>query len=123
MPTYEYLCQACEHRFEEFQGMSDPHLVKCPECGKRRLKRLFGTGAGIIFKGSGFYETDYRKKTGGASKEEKAEAARSKGEEAPAARPDPAPDSGADSKADPKPPSKPKPAPKSSSRRGGKGKG
>ena len=69
-PTYEYECGACEHRFEEFQSMSDAPLKKCPKCGKRRLIRLLGTGAGIIFKGSGFYETDYRKKTGGPSKAE-----------------------------------------------------
>ena len=60
MPTYEYVCDACEHEFEEFQSMSAKHLKKCPECGKNKLRRLIGTGAGIIFKGSGFYETDYR---------------------------------------------------------------
>ena len=60
MPTYEYVCDACEHEFEEFQSMSAKHLKKCPECGKSKLRRLIGTGAGIIFKGSGFYETDYR---------------------------------------------------------------
>lgn len=69
MPTYDYECAACGHAFEEFQNMSDPLLRKCPKCGKRRLLRLLGTGAGIIFKGSGFYETDYRKKTGGPPKE------------------------------------------------------
>jgi len=60
MPTYDYRCKACEHEFEEFQSMSAKHLRKCPECGKLKLERLIGTGAGIIFKGSGFYETDYR---------------------------------------------------------------
>jgi len=60
MPTYEYACDACEHEFEEFQSITAKPLRKCPECGKNKLKRLFGTGAGIIFKGSGFYETDYR---------------------------------------------------------------
>lgn len=60
MPTYEYQCEACDHRFEEFQSMSAKPLRKCPECGKLKLKRLIGTGAGIIFKGSGFYQTDYR---------------------------------------------------------------
>jgi putative FmdB family regulatory protein len=60
MPTYDYRCDACEHQFEEFQSFSDKALVKCPACGKRKLRRLFGTGAGFIFKGSGFYETDYR---------------------------------------------------------------
>ena len=60
MPTYDYVCQACDHQFELFQQMSAPHETTCPECGKDALKRLVGTGAGIIFKGSGFYETDYR---------------------------------------------------------------
>ncbi len=60
MPTYEYECKACKHEFETFQSMKDDPLKKCPECGKNRLIRLIGTGAGIIFKGSGFYETDYR---------------------------------------------------------------
>ena len=60
MPTYEYECDACEHGFEEFQSMSEPPLTKCPKCGKKKLRRLFGTGAAVLFKGSGFYETDYR---------------------------------------------------------------
>jgi putative FmdB family regulatory protein len=60
MPTYEYQCQACDHQFEEFQSITAKPLSKCPQCGKVRLKRLIGTGAGILFKGSGFYETDYR---------------------------------------------------------------
>lgn len=60
MPTYEYLCEGCSHKFDEFQSMSDEPLTKCPVCKKKKLRRLFGTGAGIIFKGSGFYETDYR---------------------------------------------------------------
>ena len=60
MPTYEYQCDACEHNFDEFQSMSDEPLKKCPKCGKKKLRRLFGTGAAILFKGSGFYETDYR---------------------------------------------------------------
>ena len=60
MPTYDYICQACEHEFEEFQSMSAKPLRKCPKCGKPKLKRLIGTGAGVIFKGSGFWQTDYR---------------------------------------------------------------
>jgi putative FmdB family regulatory protein len=60
MPTYEYECDACEHRLEEFQSMSEKPLRKCPKCGKRKLRRLFGTGAAVLFKGSGFYQTDYR---------------------------------------------------------------
>ena len=60
MPTYDYQCGACGHEFELFQQMSASIKKKCPECGKLKLKRLIGTGAGIIFKGGGFYETDYR---------------------------------------------------------------
>ena len=60
MPTYDYQCDACDHEFELFQQISDPVKKKCPQCGKLKLRRLFGTGAAVVFKGSGFYETDYR---------------------------------------------------------------
>jgi putative FmdB family regulatory protein len=60
MPTYEYQCDACDHNFDEFQGINDPPLKKCPKCGKPKLRRVFGSGAAILFKGSGFYQTDYR---------------------------------------------------------------
>lgn len=60
MPTYDYRCAACGHEFEAFQSMSAKPLRKCPECGKLKLQRLIGTGAGVIFKGGGFWETDYR---------------------------------------------------------------
>ncbi len=60
MPTYDYECTKCGHKYEVFQNMSDKLLVKCPKCGAK-VKRLIGAGAGIIFKGSGFYATDYRK--------------------------------------------------------------
>jgi putative FmdB family regulatory protein len=60
MPTYDYECDACHHKFEEFQGFSEPQLKKCPQCKKPKLRRLIGTGAAVVFKGSGFYETDYR---------------------------------------------------------------
>lgn len=60
MPTYDYVCDACGHEMEEFQSMTAKPLKKCPACGKSKLRRLIGTGAGVIFKGSGFYETDYR---------------------------------------------------------------
>ncbi len=61
MPTYDYQCKECNHTFEAFQKMSDAPLTECPECSGS-VKRLIGTGAGIIFKGSGFYCTDYKKK-------------------------------------------------------------
>jgi putative FmdB family regulatory protein len=60
MPTYDYVCGECNHRFEAFQSITANPLRKCPQCGKSALKRLIGTGAGILFKGSGFYCTDYR---------------------------------------------------------------
>jgi len=59
MPTYEYECNSCSHRFEKFQGISDPPLKRCPKC-RHKIRRLLGTGGGLIFKGSGFYQTDYR---------------------------------------------------------------
>jgi len=61
MPTYDYACKLCDHQFEAFQSMKDAPLVKCPECGKKGLQRLIGAGIGIMFKGSGFYETDYKR--------------------------------------------------------------
>ena len=60
MPTYEYACKACGHRFERFQPMSASPVRSCPRCGKRRVSRLIGSGAGFLFKGSGFYITDHR---------------------------------------------------------------
>ncbi len=60
MPTYDYECDACTHEFELFQSISDSLKKKCPACGKLKLRRLFGTGAAVVFKGSGFYQTDYR---------------------------------------------------------------
>jgi putative FmdB family regulatory protein len=60
MPTYDYRCDACENEFEVFEPMSAEPQKKCPKCKKNKLRRLFGAGAGLIFKGSGFYQTDYR---------------------------------------------------------------
>ncbi len=60
MPTYDYECDACNHAFEMFQSITAKHIRKCPECGKLKIKRLIGAGSTIIFKGSGFYQTDYR---------------------------------------------------------------
>jgi putative FmdB family regulatory protein len=70
MPTYEYVCRACEHAFETMHGMTAPVLRKCPKCGKMRLQRLISGGAGVIFKGSGFYETDYKRNRGGGGAQE-----------------------------------------------------
>ena len=110
MPTYEYKCDACGNEFERFQSMSAEPVKRCPECGKAKVRRLIGTGAGLIFKGSGFYITDYREKgyadqakaetaSGGESKtESKPAASEPKGEAKPAA-----------SKPEPKPKGEPKP--------------
>ncbi len=81
MPTYQYECEACGHDFEELQSMTEKKLTKCPKCGKKKLARLIGGGAGMIFKGSGFYETDYKKKS-------------PSGSEAPAVKPATPPASG-----------------------------
>jgi len=62
MPTYDYVCKECGHRFELFQQMTANVKRKCPECGKKTLERLIGSGGGVIFKGDGFYENDYKKK-------------------------------------------------------------
>ncbi|MFV1987411.1 MAG: FmdB family zinc ribbon protein [Gemmatimonadota bacterium] len=61
MPTYEYVCRACGHEFEEFQRMSDAPVEVCPKCEEKAVDRLISIGGGIVFKGSGFYATDYRK--------------------------------------------------------------
>ncbi len=60
MPTYEYQCKACDHKFEKFQSITAAPNKKCPACKANKAKRLIGMGAGVIFKGSGFYQTDYR---------------------------------------------------------------
>jgi putative FmdB family regulatory protein len=95
MPTYEYVCKACGHELELFQSMKDSPKRKCPECGKNALERKIGTGAAVLFKGSGFYQTDYRsesykkaadsdKKPEGAKETGKAEAkSESKAESSP----------------------------------------
>jgi putative FmdB family regulatory protein len=78
MPTYEYICPKCDHTFEQFQSMNDAPLKKCPKCKKAGLKRLIGGGAGLIFKGSGFYITDYKNKKEPAGKSEGGEKAPAK---------------------------------------------
>lgn len=83
MPTYEYRCAACEHEFEAFQSMSAKPLTLCPKCKKRKAKRLISAGAGLIFKGSGFYLTDYARK-GGQSKKQESKAAATDAADKPA---------------------------------------
>jgi putative FmdB family regulatory protein len=88
MPTYEYACQKCGHEFEQFQSMRDEPLKKCPQCKKAGLKRLVGGGAGLIFKGTGFYITDYKNKSGGEAKSGETKSA---GDAKPASSPAAAP--------------------------------
>lgn len=86
MPTYDYLCDACGHRLEIYQGIKDDALTKCPKCKAKSLKRQFGSGGGILFKGTGFYQTDYRSdsyKAGEKSGEKSPEKAPEKSPEKP----------------------------------------
>src|SRR5437016_14364524 len=89
MPTYDYVCEACGHEFEHFQSMSDRRRSKGPKCGKKRLVRKVGGGGGVIFKGSGFYETDYKRASQTAPsaepKKKDGESTKSTASDAPAA--------------------------------------
>ena len=97
MPTYEYACGACGHAFERMQSMTDAPVRTCPECHKRRVKRVIGSGGGLLFKGSGFYITDYRSKGYQDKAKADSEASKPKPETKPDAKPKP------ESKPDPKP--------------------
>lgn len=88
MPTYDYRCNACGHAFEKFHSMSAAPIRQCPECGKKTVKRIIGAGAGIIFKGTGFYQTDYKTKTPSKDSADKTPSAKDK------PCPDPAPKKG-----------------------------
>ena len=89
MPTYEYACPKCGHAFEQFQSMNDAPLTKCPVCKKTGVKRLIGGGAGLIFKGSGFYITDYKnKKTSGEGSSGGGKPSGAKSESKPETKPD-----------------------------------
>ncbi len=105
MPTYDYKCNACSHTFEQFQSMKDKPLKKCPKCGKNALERLIGVGAAVIFKGSGFYQTDYRSESYKKSAESDKPAEPAKAD----AKSDPKPD--AKPTGDAKPANEAKPAP------------
>lgn len=120
MPTYDYICTACKHEFEEFQSMTAKVLKKCPECGKNTLERKIGIGAGVLFKGGGFYETDYRsdsyKKAADADKpgSDKPADKTDKKDAAPAAAPKPATESASKTTDGPSTAARPGPAPKPS---------
>lgn len=107
MPTYDYRCTACKHEFEEFQSMTAKVLKKCPKCGKNALERLIGTGAALVFKGSGFYQTDYRsdsyKKSAAGDKPAENAKSETKTESKPEAKTEPK----ADAKPKPEPAAKP----------------
>lgn len=122
MPTYEYECSNCGNRFEKFQSITAAPIKKCPACGKNTAQRLIGTGAGVIFKGSGFYTTDYRSESykekakaesGGGSNDAKAAESKATGNGAPTES-KPASKADAPAKAESKPAAKsdPKAAPK-----------
>lgn len=87
MPTYDYVCQDCSHAFEHFQSMSSDPLRTCPECKKDALKRLIGAGGALIFKGSGFYCTDYKKPSPDAKVDKAKEASKQVKESTPAPAP------------------------------------
>jgi putative FmdB family regulatory protein len=72
MPTYEYVCEACGHEFERFQKMTEDAVRECPECGRHDVRRRISRGGGVLFKGPGFYATDYRKPAPGTQKTGKA---------------------------------------------------
>jgi putative FmdB family regulatory protein len=113
MPTYEYKCEACGHAFERFQSITAAPVKKCPECGKNKVRRLIGTGAGLIFKGSGFYITDYRSE--GYKDAAKSDSSASGGGENKGGESKPAAATESAAKSDAKPAAKPSssPAPKS----------
>jgi putative FmdB family regulatory protein len=109
MPTYEYACDACGHQFDQYQTITAEPLKVCPECGKRKLNRLLGAGGGIIFKGGGFYQTDYRSE----SYKKAAEAEKSGGKGESAAKSDSKPAGGKEPVKPAAKPEKPAAQPKS----------
>jgi len=102
MPTYEYACSACGHEFEEFQSIKADPIRTCPRCGKRKVERKIGIGGAVIFRGGGFYETDYRSE----SYTKAAEAERGEAEGKPESKSEAKPDSKSEAKSDSKPEAK-----------------
>jgi putative FmdB family regulatory protein len=89
MPTYDYRCEHCAHELELFQNISEAPKKKCPKCGRLKLRRAIGGGAGFLFKGSGFYLTDYRSSSYKQAAEAEKKSSESKGETKPAQKPAP----------------------------------
>ena len=110
MPTYDYRCKACGHELEIFHSISDSPKRKCPKCSKLKLERQIGTGAAVIFKGSGFYETDYRSESykKGESASKKALSDSKSSADKDTKKSTSKPDEKSDAKSDAKPESKPK---------------
>ena len=108
MPTYEYQCDACGHKFERFQSITAEPIKQCPQCKKNKARRLIGTGAGLIFKGSGFYITDYRSE--GYKEKAKAESGGGGSSETKSS------DTGSSKPSEPKPATNPDTAPKAESK-------
>ncbi len=113
MPTYEYICDACEHEFEKFQSITAPAIKLCPECNKKKVRRKISTGAGFLFKGGGFYETDYRSKNYTDAAKKDADAAKPASESKSDSKPDTKAGGKSETKSDA--PSAPKSADKSAS--------
>ena len=110
MPTYDYVCNACGHALELFHSMAEAPRKKCPKCGKNQLERRIGAGAGFLFKGSGFYQTDYRSESYSTAAKADAESGAKPAEtkasepkaEKPSAADQPGPKPGAPAKKSPK---------------------
>ena len=107
MPTYEYICRACGHEFEEFQSIKADPIKVCPKCRKKKVERKISTGGAVIFKGGGFYETDYRSE----GYKSAADADKKASESKPEAKTESKPESKGDTTPEPKPESKAEPKP------------
>jgi putative FmdB family regulatory protein len=106
MPTYEYICRACEHEFEEFQSIKADPIKVCPKCRKKKVERKISTGGAVIFKGGGFYETDYRSEGYKSAADADKKATEGKPESKSEAKPDSKPDSKSEAKSESKPEAK-----------------
>ncbi len=107
MPTYEYICEACKHEFEQFQSITAPAIRKCPDCKKLKVRRKISSGAGILFKGGGFYETDYRSKGYADAAKKDADGSKSSSEGKSESKSETKSDGKSDAKAESKPTSSP----------------